>query len=500
MNRRILAIARALLAGDWWGDGASRLPVAPLLFHAGLAVVLCGIARSELGAYAYGILGLSLPLALTTLPLLGELGPLLRADRAEDWIGAQPVRAFELRAGRVLCILLLLGGLALGSLLPVALLAPEEVGLGARAALVLAGLAQTYLVAALLLSLQAWLGGRAEAALVLVQTFVFCFVIVGFIAGLRLLPLLAQLAAPKLTLLAYPPAWFATVLLDAPFAQASLGFAWLACGASVLALVTLAIAPFPRTSSTRVLRSPIAALLAPLRALARRYWLTPAERPSFDLVYDGLPLERDFVIRAYPLMAIPLAFLLLGADPSDPRGEGLLAILAFSPSIYLPFLLVHVPATATPAARWLVDTSPQRAESEQSAAAKAVFLRFLLPLFLLLTGIVAIQGSPALALRLMPPATVAAYATMRLSWRRYVDAPPMSTEVSELGSAWSEDFTGRLFASGLAMTVLAIASWRFVSRWEFGVALAVAAVALEIGLSRRAMRREAAQRAESIAA
>ncbi|MFT5153090.1 MAG: hypothetical protein ACI841_003090 [Planctomycetota bacterium] len=491
MMQRILAITRALLAGDWWGDGASRLPIAPLLFHASLAGVLCALARSELGPYAYGILGLSLPLALTTLPLLGELGPLLRADTAADWIGAQPIKASELRAGRVLCIVILLGGLALGSLTPVILMAPEEISIAGRAALLFAGLAQTYFVAAVLLTIQAVLGGRAESALVLVQTIVFCFVIVGFIAGLRLLPYLAALETPNLSLLIYPPAWFASVLLDQPFAGDAATFAWVACVATVLAAATLVLAPFPSSAKGAAMRSPLAMLLAPLRKLATSFWITREERASFDLVYDALPTERDFVIRAYPLMAIPLAFLLLGADPSDVKGEGLLAILAFSPGIYLPFLLVHVPATATPEARWLIDTSPISEATERTAAAKAVFLRFLVPLFMLLGGIVAIQGSVDLALRLIPPAAVVTFLSMRFSWQRYVEAPPLSTPVNELASAWSDDFTGRLFAAGLLMTGLAIASWRLVDRWQIGVGIAVVAVAVEVFTILRIRRAEA---------
>jgi len=86
MGHRILSIVRAHLAGEWFGKGGVNLPIAPLFFHACPALVLCAIARSELSLFGYGVFALSIPLALTTLPLLGELGPLLRADAAAEWI------------------------------------------------------------------------------------------------------------------------------------------------------------------------------------------------------------------------------------------------------------------------------------------------------------------------------------------------------------------------------------------------------------------------------
>ena len=86
--------------------------------------------------------------------------------------------------------------LALGSLIPAAALAPASFDATARVLFVLAGLAQTAFVAALLLWIQALLGGRAEAALVAVQTVLLCGVLLGAVLGLQTLPVLAQLAGP----------------------------------------------------------------------------------------------------------------------------------------------------------------------------------------------------------------------------------------------------------------------------------------------------------------
>ena len=97
MWTRILALTRASLAGEWLGEAGQRIPVAPILLQTSLAGALCLLARPELGPYGYAVFALSIPFALTALPLLGELGPLLLADPAAEWVGAQPVRAIELR-------------------------------------------------------------------------------------------------------------------------------------------------------------------------------------------------------------------------------------------------------------------------------------------------------------------------------------------------------------------------------------------------------------------
>lgn len=481
---RIGTVARTHLAGEWFGERGARLPIAPLLFHASLASLLCALARGELPPYGYGVFALSIPLALTTIPLLGELGPLLRADAAQEWIAAQPIRPFELRAARVLCLCVLLGSLALASLLPAALLADGSVTLGARLALVVAGLAQTAFVAALLLAAQALLGRRGDSVLVLLQTLLFFGVVVGSVAGLRLLPTLAAVDGPAGPLATYPPAWFATVLLERPFDQAA-PVSWLAVSATVVAVVILLFAPFPPAPRSRRTHSSLAFLLTPFRRLATAVWVPARERASFDLVYDALPAERDFVIRTYPLVAIPVAFLLMGAQDGDPRGEGLLAILAFSPAIYLPVLLAHVPTTATPEARWIFETAPLGPRDEREGAIKAVALRFLFPLYVALAAIVWVRAGGDLALRLCLPSAAACMLAIRVVWPLCMDAPPLSTSPRELGSAWGNDFTGLLFTLAAIMSILAIVVWRFVDRPVFAIVIAATVITLELLWARR---------------
>lgn len=474
MWNRILLIARTHLAGEWMGERGARLPVAPMLFQASLSALLCGLASGEVAPFGYATFALSIPLALTSLSLLGELGPLLRADPASEWIGAQPVRPIELRAARVLVIATLLGGLALASLVPAAVLAPDGTGIAGRLALVLGGLVLTLFAASLLLWVQ-WLGGdRAEGLLVAAQTLVFVLVIVGFAAGLGRLHELGDLRAARGALLLYPPAWFAGWVVGAADLGSALGGA-----ALVATLATLAVAPFPPAARARGTRAPLTLLLSPLRALAERSWVRRDERAVFRFVFEALPTERDFVTRTYPLVAIPLAFLLLGAETGTPKGEGLFALLLFAPAAYLPVLLLHVPATATPQARWILDTAPLEPAVESSAARKAVALRFLFPLYLGLAGLTWARGDLALALRLTPVAAAAGLVGLRLLWAAYVRTPPLSTPASELGTAWDDAGSGGMLGVALAATVAAIAAWRFVPGPAWSVAILAAVLVLD---------------------
>lgn len=471
---RALLLARALLAGEWMGERGGRLPIAPVLFQAFLAAVLCGLVRSDLPPLPYAIFALSIPLGLTSLSLLGELAPLLRADPAAEWIGAQPVRPVELRAARLIVIGGLLGLLSLGSLLPAAVLAPPGTGWGARVGLVAWGTAQSLVVASLLLWLQRLAGERAEGLLVLLQTLVFCLVLVGFAAGLGYLPRLARVVQPDGPWLAYPPAWFAAALTGAGGA-ATLA-AW---GGLVFAAATLLAAPFPPPPRARRTTTPLSILLAPLRHLALRTWVRRDERAVFALVYEALPAESAFVTRTYPLFAVPLAFLVLGAEGGSEKGEGLLALLAFMPVTYLPILLLHVPVTATPAARWILDAAPLDPASEASAARKAFAVRFLAPLYLSLAGIVALRGDPELALRIVPVAAAAGLLLLRSIWPLYVSRPPLSTEAGDLGTAWNDGASGGMLTIALGATFCAILTWRYVPGPLWALAILVVVLAME---------------------
>ena len=479
MNR-VIALVRAQLSGEVLGE---RTPVAALAMQAVVATLLCLLVRGEVGAYGYAVFALAIPLALIAVPLLGELAPLLRADPASEWVGAQPVSGRDLRLARVATLLIIVGMLALAALVPAALLAPGGLGLGDRAALVGAGLLQVWVAAAALLLLQVVLtrlpGRGGESFLVLLQTAVFLCVLVGLLAGLRSLPVLDELQGSERGLLFFPPAWFASFAAPAGFGTPGA----IALGSVIGAMAVFLLAPFPPAPRAQSTHSVLATLLRPFRAVAEALWVRPDERAPFAFVYDALPAEREFVLRTYPLVAAPLLFLALGADPSTTEGEGLFALLLFAPAAYLPFVLMHVPTSSTPDARWIVDTAPLDERVEDQGAMKAVAIRLLVPLYLGIGALVYATASPGLCLRLWPVAVAAGLITLRVLTRRGVGRP-LSTKANDLLSTWNEGLGGTLMTLAVLMTLIAVAAWRGIASPAIGWGLLAAVVALEVALAR----------------
>ena len=124
---RVLSVFRAGFAAHW---GSGAWPAAPIVTHGTVAAVLCGLASGSLPPFAYGLFAFSLSASLIALPLLGDFGPLLRADPAAEWIEAQPVTRGELRLSRTLLVHFAVGVLSLAALLPAAFFAPDSVALG----------------------------------------------------------------------------------------------------------------------------------------------------------------------------------------------------------------------------------------------------------------------------------------------------------------------------------------------------------------------------------
>ena len=162
---------------------------------------------------------------------------LLRADPAEEWIATQPVTRREIRLARSLVAISVVAGLAASSLIPAALFAPHDWNLGDRALFVGAGLGLAVTLAAGLLATLSVLGGRAETALVLVQTSLFAGVVIGALVGLRSIPEIAGLAGPR-----DGPAWLA-LLPSTWFAQAVIGEFVAPLAATATAIALLFIVP-----------------------------------------------------------------------------------------------------------------------------------------------------------------------------------------------------------------------------------------------------------------
>lgn len=487
MFSRVLTLLRARLASQREG---ALLPVAALLMQALISATICGLVRDGTSAFAYALVALSVSAALIAVPLLGELAPLLVADETGDWVRALPVRASEIHLARTLHLLIALSVLSLGALVPAAVLAPSSYDLAARATLVAMGLAQALALAAVLLCLQAALRGRAQALLVIVQTAVFVGVIVGAAVGLRAVPRIVAwqtpLDAPGIA--AFPPAWFASAIASgAPLT-------WRASGAllGILALAVLIALPAPVVNSARRGQPALSRALAPLRKFAARFWVRGRERAAFEFVFDALPKERDFVLRSYPLVAVPIAFLFAGSRGEHGRTQdALLALLLFAPAAYLPLLSAHVPASLSHRARWLLDTAPIERGELDSGAFKAIAIRFLLPLYCALVLIGIAQGGATIVLWLALPAWLVAVQVLRRTWRLCVSDVPLSTAPDELYV--NLDWIGVLGGLGLALTAIAIASARLIDSWPKSLLVTAVLVVIELAADRGA--RKAAQRA-----
>lgn len=483
MWNRVFAVFRAGFEAQW---GRGLWPVAPLVVHGSIAAVFALLVRDELPPYGYAVFMLSIAMALVALPLLGDFASLLRADASREWIEAQPIRAFELRLARTLLALLLIGALAASALLPIALFAPSGVGVGARIMLFAAGTAQALTVAALLLGLQSVLGRRAEALLVLLQTLLVGGVMVGCLVGLQFIPQLTGVHNPADLASGFawlPPAWFATAVSDG----AALDWSWRAAPwiALVSALFVLFSAPQPSEPRGRR-ASWMSFVLAPLRGLATRSWVRRGERGPFDLVFDALPLEREFVLRTYPLIAIPLAMLFAGSSSgSDIERNGLVAVLLFTPATYLPVLLVHVPASASAEARWILDGAPQSRATIANGAIKALTVRFLLPLYALLFALAWSRAGLEFALFLTPIGFLVSLALMRRLYDECVSDTPLSTDPDEIKA--DLDWTGKLLGIGLVLTVVAILAMKFVTTAIIAFAVCAVLIFLEWNANKRVL-------------
>lgn len=482
MLGRVWILLRARLAAY---AGLARAPVAALLLQALVASLLCGLARDELAPFAYALVSTGLCGLLVAIPLSGELARLLVVDEAAEWVLAQPVRRREVHLARLLHLLSALVVLALGSLLPAALLAPEGTGALGRALIVIAGLEQALVLAAVVLLVQSLLRGRAQGLLVLAQTVLFVGVLLAAALGARLIPALRHVASPADLPLAHlaPPVWFASplsmnastaLLLAGPFA-------------ALAAALLLVLLPAPEAPSARRGTPLLSRLLAPARALATRVWVRREERGVFELVYEALPRESGFTVRAYPLVAVPLAFLALGLREADPAAlEGLCSLLCFTTAAYLPLVSAHVPASDSATARWILETAPISTRAIDEGALKALAVRVVLPLYALLALLCASLGGPWLALRVALPAALTALVVLRASWSICVRDRPLSVLPEDLKI--DLDWLGLLGGLGLGLTIVSVAVVRGVTTpLALGV-LCAALLALEFVAARRGSR------------
>jgi len=475
MLRRTLALLRAHL-GVWSSIG---LPIMTVAVHALVALVLCALIGERVGPFAYALFAYSLSAALVAVPLVGELGFLLRADEASDWLDALPARPLERRIAKAGGVQLAVSGLALGSLIAAALFVPGADLVG-RVIFVACGVAAVQAAAAVLLALQGLLA-RMPGVLVALEAVLVAAVLLGALVSLPLWVQLGDIAsfADSGAWRAYPAAWFA-----APFTASGLDLLALWRPAIALAAAALAFAFLPRPAVAATAgSSALERVVAPLANLARRWWVAPTERAGFDFVLDAFPREREVALRTYPLLGIPLAFLWVAFGmEAGAEKQSLVALILFTPGIYLPVILSHLPATASPGARWLLDTAPLDERALHTGALKAVAVRYLVPLQLVLTLIAWQQVSGAFALRLALPAAAVSMLALRLLYRPSVEGLPLTEETE--AAVRVDQLGGPLFAAGIGLALLSMAAERTIADPLTGVAIAAVVFAVDVAIDR----------------
>ncbi|MFT7484214.1 MAG: hypothetical protein ACI9F9_000054 [Candidatus Paceibacteria bacterium] len=484
MLRRVFALLTIRLRAHLGGE---LVPFAALLAQGSLVGALALMVRSTLGPFGFSLFVLAVSAGLLALTLLGEFGGLLRSDPAAAWVESLPASKLERRLGHSLAVLVLLSLLSCSVLMPAALLAPEGMAWSARGLLLVAGLAQGVAIGSALLLVQVLFGERAEGLLVLLQTALVIGAVTGLLNAPGLAPELQAIemgdaAWPEILSFA-PPAWYASISGTAP-AGSQLPALWLLALGTLGAIALLGLLPPASDNSSGRRRSLLGRALRPLRDLATRSWVRPAERGTFDLVYDALPLERDFVLRTYPMVGIPLAFLVVGADADGGEGmRDLLALLLFTPAIYLPVLLAHVPVTSSPGASWMLATAPVLPEDIQNGAIKALAIRFLLPLYAVLSGLALFFAGGSFALRLAIPGAILTLTSLRLLYPRCTLALPLSSSADAVEV--HHDWTGFLLTLAVGLTILATFVQRRVVELPHTLLLIAALVVVDRMVTRR---------------
>jgi len=309
-------------------------------------------------------------------------------------------------------------------------------------------------------------------------------IVLGCVIGPRLVPALVGVHSPAegSTLLAgLPSAWFATSLAT----HEVLGAAWSSSAGIAIAASAAILAFAPQATVVEGQRRGwLSIALDPLRRLVARLWVRRDERGAFDLVFDALPLEREFVLRTYPMIGLPLAMLVTGArGPGGPEREALLAVLLFSPAIYLPVLLVHVTATSSPDARWILEGAPVSRAAIDNGALKALAVRFLVPLYAVLFAFAWAQAGLDFAARLAPAGFLVTLILMRKLYALCVTDLPLSVEPGSIQAKM--DWTGTLMMLAIVLTLVSVAAFKLVTTIWIALAVAAVLVLLEWRADRR---------------
>ena len=155
------------------------------------------------------------------------------------------------------------------------------------------------------------------------------------------------------------------------------------------------------------------------------------------------------------MIGLPLAFLLVGARGEE-GGEvqALLSLLLFTPGVYLPILLAHVPVSASHRARWILDGAPLTRAQIDNAALKAVAVRFLVPLYIVLGALTWKFCGAAFALRMVPVAYLATLTVVRQIYGGFGIEKPLSVAPEAIVA--EQSWFNAMMVIALILTIVAV--------------------------------------------
>ena len=169
------------------------------------------------------------------------------------------------------------------------------------------------------------------------------------------------------------------------------------------------------------------------------------------------------ILRTYPMVGIPLAFLAAAASSEGAGSTGradLLSLLLFTAGIYLPILLTQVPVSESPAASWILQSAPIRPGALANGAVNALFLRFLVPLYALLGFLALTLVGFGPGLWLILPALLVTLVILRALYPLCVTAPPLSRSPDEVRAEL--DWMGTLSVLAILLAVVAFLARRYL--------------------------------------
>jgi hypothetical protein len=243
-----------------------------------------------------------------------------------------------------------------------------------------------------------------------------------------------------------PPYWFggfAALAVEGPTPLRAV-LAGMALGLPVLVTVTVL-----RLASTQRL-SAMAAMAGSepdargstgpgiFRRLGRVLTLPGPERAGFDMFLSVARHDRLFRMRVYPMLVIPLVFILIFTVTGGQAGERIpLAVAAaFLPAIYSFIILVQTRYSESPKAAWIFSTAPvEQLGLFASGVVRALCLCFLLPWLLLVLGLTAILTGKGQILDAVFASLAVVTATFLLAGLLTRRTLPFSQEMSSIDGA-----------------------------------------------------------------